>query len=420
MRDPMIGKVLGDYTIEELLGQGGMARVYRGYDKKLDRYAAVKVTSLSDELMEEMQDDYKVRFLREARAIARLSHPNIVGVYQFDQVGEINFMAMHFIEGKDLRVLLLEYRERDEIMPDHLILSVIRDIAAALDYAHAHDVIHRDIKPSNIMVTPEGPAILTDFGLALSVPEGTVGKTFGSAHYIAPEQAISSAQAVPQSDLYSLGVVLYEMATGKVPFDDPSTMSVALKHLNEPPPLPTDVNPSISQAVEDVIMTALRKEQENRYANGAAMVAALEAAINQDEESDDEDTANLPKARPAPPPEPAAIPAAKPVDPAEETANTIVVKQEAKPAPAKSAKPDKAASPAPGAKAEKPRKRRGGLLILILLLLIIAAGVVAWQAGLLDDVLDSLLPTSTAITDVTPADDSDETPIAAAVVDTDD
>src|SRR5690606_26556901 len=127
------------------------------------------------------------------------------------------------------------------------------EIANALDYAHQQGVIHRDIKPSNIMMTTTG-AVLTDFGLALTTTEGTKGDTFGSAHYIAPEQAISSARAVPQSDLYSLGVVLYEAFTGQVPFDDPSVMSVALKHLNEPPPSPSLYNPELPKSIERVLL----------------------------------------------------------------------------------------------------------------------------------------------------------------------
>jgi serine/threonine protein kinase len=232
MSDPLIGRVLGDYTIEELLGKGGMARVYRGYDDKLKRFAAVKVINTELE-NDELREEYQARFVREARAIARLQHPNIVGVYQFDQLWDLNFMAMQFIEGDDLRYLLEDYHNRADLMPLKMVVAIMRDIASALDYAHAHGVIHRDIKPSNIMVTPEGRAVLTDFGLVLNLEDGTIGNTFGSAHYIAPEQAISSAQAVAQSDLYSLGVVLFEMVTGKVPFDDPSTMAVALKHLND-------------------------------------------------------------------------------------------------------------------------------------------------------------------------------------------
>lgn len=277
--DPLIGKQLGDYRIVDILGRGGMAHVYRGFDKKLQRYAAVKVIDANLLSSNESEDEYRARFQREARAIAHLSHPNIVGVYQFGEAGTLYYMAMAFIEGRDLGHILKEMAETGAEMPTVNLIQIIRDISAALDHAHNQGVIHRDIKPSNIMVTRDGRAILTDFGLALSVPEGSVGNTFGSAHYIAPEQAISSAKAVPQSDLYSLGVVLYQMLTGKVPFDDPSAMSVALKHLSEPPPPLRHYNPKVPIAAEKVVMKALEKEPSKRYRSGEAMADALEEAL---------------------------------------------------------------------------------------------------------------------------------------------
>jgi serine/threonine protein kinase len=276
--DPLIGRKLGDYTILRLLGRGGMSRVYVGYDENLDRYAAVKVISGDASTMDEAE--YARRFQAEARAIARLRHPNIVGIYQFGRSRGIYYMAQVLLEGADLRALLRGYAERNLRMPPAEIVRVVRDVADALDYAHEQGVIHRDVKPSNIMLERRtGRAILMDFGLALSVPEGTLGDTFGSAHYIAPEQAISSARAVPQSDLYSLGVVVYEMATGTVPFDDPSVMNVALKHLNEPPPPPSLHNPDLPSAVEQVILRALEKDPARRFRTGAAFADALARAF---------------------------------------------------------------------------------------------------------------------------------------------
>lgn len=276
--DPLIGRKLGDYTILRLLGRGGMSRVYVGYDENLDRYAAVKVISGEASTMDEAE--YARRFQAEARAIARLRHPNIVGIYQFGRSRGIYYMAQVLLEGTDLRTLLRTYAERGQRMPPAEIVRVVRDVADALDYAHEQGVIHRDIKPSNIMLERRtGRAILMDFGLALSVPEGTLGDTFGSAHYIAPEQAISSAKAVPQSDLYSLGVVVYEMVTGTVPFDDPSVMNVALKHLNEPPPPPSLHNPDLPTAVEQVILRALEKDPARRFRTGAAFADALARAF---------------------------------------------------------------------------------------------------------------------------------------------
>ncbi|MEO8393906.1 MAG: protein kinase [Chloroflexota bacterium] len=278
MTDPLIGKQLGDYKIVDILGRGGMAHVYRGYDQKLQRYAAVKVID-ANLLSRENESEYRERFQREARAVAHLSHPNIVGIFQFGEVGPLYYMAMAFVEGRDLGQILKEYVAKNELLPPKQVVKIIKDIAGALDNAHTAGVIHRDIKPSNIMVTPDNRAILTDFGLALSVPEGTLGNTFGSAHYIAPEQAISSANAVAQSDLYSLGVVLYQMLTGKVPFDDPSAMSVALKHLSEPPIPPRQLNPKLSPAVEKVVLKSLEKEPSKRFQSGDLMARVLEEAF---------------------------------------------------------------------------------------------------------------------------------------------
>lgn len=275
MTDPLIGKRLGDYLIEGVLGTGGMARVYRGYDDNLDRYAAIKV--IEPQLIASAEEDeYRERFLREARAIARLSHVRIVGVYQFNQIGNLYYIAMEYVEGRNLRDILKGYINQDKLMPTEELLLVLRDMADALDYAHKQHIIHRDVKPSNIIVTDEGHGVLTDFGLALNAVEGTIGNTFGSVHYIAPEQAISSAQAVPQSDQYSLGIVAYELLTGRVPFDDASAMSVALKHISDPPPPPTELNPNIPPEVEQALLKALDKDISKRYTTASDFVHALE------------------------------------------------------------------------------------------------------------------------------------------------
>lgn len=278
MSNALIGKKLGEYDIQSLLGEGGMAKVYKGYDERLDRYAAIKVI-LPNQLATDEQAEYGERFLREARAIAKLHHPNIVSVYQFGELDNLYYMAMMFVEGRDLRHILKETHRRGQTLPHDQILRIISDIAGALDYSHQQGVIHRDIKPSNIMVTSDGKSVLTDFGLALSTQEGTIGNTFGSVHYIAPEQAISSADSVSQSDLYSLGVVLYELLTGKVPFDDASAMSVALKHISDPPPPASTRNPDLGMAIEEVLNKILDKDPKRRFATGEALVKALEEAL---------------------------------------------------------------------------------------------------------------------------------------------
>ncbi len=270
-----------------------MSRVYRGYDENLDRYAAVKV--ISGDFVTTTEEEYTRRFQSEARAIARLRHPNVVGVYQFGRTEGIYYMAQVFLEGKDLRSLIKEYAERHSRIPPDEVLRIVRDVANALDYAHEQGVIHRDIKPSNIMLEKKtGRAILMDFGLALSIQEGTMGDTFGSAHYIAPEQAVSSAKAVPQSDLYSLGIVLYEMLAGRVPFDDPSVMSVALKHLNELPPPPTMYNPELLPAVERVVLRVLDKDPRRRHATGSELIDELERAFQLDRPGEAPDVQGTP------------------------------------------------------------------------------------------------------------------------------
>src|SRR5688572_15745658 len=164
--DPLIGKKLGDYLIEGIQGTGGMARVYRGFDEKLERYAAVKV--IEPQLIASAEEEeYRERFLREARSIARLSHPRVVGIYQFGQYENLYYIAMEYIEGRNLREILKGYAKQDVHMPIPEVLSVLGDIGSALDYAHRQSIIHRDVKPSNIIVNTEGNAVLTDFGLAL-------------------------------------------------------------------------------------------------------------------------------------------------------------------------------------------------------------------------------------------------------------
>lgn len=271
----LIGQQLGNYRIEQALGQGGMAHVYKALDVTLKRPAAIKVIAggFSD------QEKYRERFEREAQAIATLEHPNIVPVYYFGKTEALYFIAMKFIEGEDLAMILNRYALAGEYLPTPDILTIIGGIAEALDYAHRKGVIHRDIKPSNIMIDRDGRVYLTDFGLALNLSQGTLGDVFGTPHYISPEQAQSSASATPQSDLYSLGVVLYELLTGVVPFDDPSPTAVALQHVTKAPISPRAFNSDLSPQLEAVVLKALEKRPEARYQTGAELVDALRSAF---------------------------------------------------------------------------------------------------------------------------------------------
>ncbi|GIK36658.1 MAG: hypothetical protein BroJett011_04910 [Chloroflexota bacterium] len=272
--DNLLFQQLDEYRLEALLGRGGMARVYRGYDVRLKRWAAVKVIDAPFRA----DPDYMARFEREAQAIAQLKHPHIVGVYRYGEAHELLYIAMEYIEGASLEAVLASYQQDHQLMSPAEASQIIRPICLALDYAHSQGVIHRDVKPSNIMLNAQGQPILTDFGLAL-LDYQTRGEIFGTPHYIAPEQVMSSAGAVPQSDLYSLGVVLYEIFTGSLPFEAAHPYDVAMLHLTEPPPPPRQLKPDLSPGLEAVILKALAKEPAGRYPNGAALANALDQAL---------------------------------------------------------------------------------------------------------------------------------------------
>lgn len=274
--DQLIGKHLGEYQIEGLLGQGGMARVYRAVDVRLKRQAVVKLIDPPSR----NDPGYVARFEREAQIIGRLDHPNIVRLYRFDEQDGWLYMAMQHVEGADLGVVLAGYREDQEFMDPEDARRIIREVCSALDYAHGQGVIHRDIKPANILLDRQGRAFLGDFGLALITAVGTRGEIFGSAHYIAPEQAVSSAKAVPQSDLYAIGIILYEMFTGDVPFKATTPLDIALLHISEPPVPPRQIRPDINPELEAVILKALAKKPEERFSTGAALSDALDRALD--------------------------------------------------------------------------------------------------------------------------------------------
>ncbi len=211
--------------------------------------------------------------------MAQWRHLNIVQIYASGDATGLLYYVMEYIDGYDLASIMQIYIEKGELMPFADVLRIGDAIASALDYAHEQGVIHRDVKPANVMIANDGRVVLGDFGLALDIRDKSRGEVFGSPHYISPEQARRSSDAVPQSDLYSLGVILYEMLTGATPFNDPSPASLALQHITEEPPLPRTVNPALSAGVEAVLLKALEKKPSDRYQTGHGLMEALRATL---------------------------------------------------------------------------------------------------------------------------------------------
>ncbi len=277
-KDPLIGKKLGDYRLTSLLTTGGMARIYQGEDVKIGRMAAIKVLSHDDA---EQDPTLTQRFQREARAIGALEHENIITVYQYGEEDGYYFIAMKLVKGLDLAQEQKRLRINKEKLSITRALYILTQVATALDYAHSKGVIHRDVKPSNILLTDDDKAILTDFGLVMrSSVETTMGTAFGTPRYIAPEQATSSSKSVPQSDIYSLAVILYEILAGEPPFTGATPMEIALSHIGEAPPPPRSKNPDIPEAAEREILKALEKEPENRHRSATEFIDAIKRAYN--------------------------------------------------------------------------------------------------------------------------------------------
>ncbi|HMV96454.1 MAG TPA: protein kinase [Anaerolineales bacterium] len=275
MTDQMIGQQLANFRVERLIGQGGMATVYLGQDVKLQRPVAIKVID------KRYKNDpaYTSRFIKEARMMAKWRHQNLIQIYYADEEKGYSYYVMEYVDGNDLSTVMEMYAEEGELMPIADVLRIGNAVAGALDYAHSQGVIHRDVKPSNVLIANDGRVLVGDFGMAMEVSDGSMGNIFGTPHYISPEQARRSADAVPQSDLYSLGVILYEILTGAVPFNDPSPASIALQHISQPPPSLRSINPEISPAVEAVVLKALDKNPKNRYQTGAQLMSALDEAF---------------------------------------------------------------------------------------------------------------------------------------------
>jgi serine/threonine-protein kinase len=272
-----IGKKLGGrYLIQELLGQGGMSAVYKAMDQNLNRVVAVKLIHphLSGD------PEFVRRFEEEAKAVAQLRHPNIVQVYDFDHDDDVYYIVFEFVPGETLQNRLKRLHEVGRSMDVELVQTVAADLADALDYAHSRNLIHRDIKPANVMLNVNNKPVLMDFGI-VKIVGGTqhtaTGAVMGTARYMSPEQ-IKGERIDERTDLYSLGVMLFEMAGGRAPFEADSAMTVMMMHVNDPVPDLRGLRPDVPPGLVRIINKALAKNRENRFERAAELSAALRSA----------------------------------------------------------------------------------------------------------------------------------------------
>jgi eukaryotic-like serine/threonine-protein kinase len=270
----VIGQTIADrYEVEELVGSGGMSSVYRAHDRLLERYVALKI------LHRQYSSDggFVERFKREARAVAQLSHPNIVTVIDRGEDADRQYIVFEYVDGENLKELL----GRSGRLPVADALALALQVARGLAFAHGQGIVHRDVKPQNVLLNGDGRAKVTDFGIARSLNVDGVtqtGTVLGTSDYIAPEQA-SGGPVDPHTDIYSLGVVLYELLTGEVPFSGDNFVAVALKHVNEPPPGVLERRGDVPPRVADAVERALAKDPAQRFSSMDEFVAELEAAL---------------------------------------------------------------------------------------------------------------------------------------------
>ena len=276
MPDDFSGRELGKYELKERIGRGGMAEVYRAYHASLDRYVAIKI------LHPFLGDDpaFKERFEQEARNVAQLRHSNIVQVYDFeyDADRELYYMVMEYVDGQTLSTSLMQLKYKNELQPVSESVRIIRHLCDALAYAHSRGMIHRDIKPGNIMIDAEDRVVLTDFGIAriVSGPHITAsGAMIGTPSYMAPEQGLGQPGDA-RSDIYSLGIVLYQMLTGAPPYDADTPIAIVLKHVNDPLPPPSEFNDDIPSQLEWILYKALAKSPDDRYQSVSEMASHLD------------------------------------------------------------------------------------------------------------------------------------------------
>lgn len=348
------------YLIKKTIGGGGMANVYLAKDTILDREVAIKVLRLEYANDEE----FIARFDREAKAATSLSHPNIVNIYDVGEEDHILYMVMEYVDGLTLK----EYIRRNGPVPVEKALDIMKQISAAIAHAHANDLVHRDIKPQNILMDKHGNIKVTDFGIAVALSATALTQTnaiLGSVHYLSPEQA-RGGMATKKSDIYSLGIVLYELLTGRLPFSGESPVSIALKHLQSDTPSVRQFNDNIPQSVENIVLKATAKDPFHRYKTVYEMDEALDKALLPE---------NLNEEKYSPPVEVGEETKAIPIITDEQIVShaddeTIIHKidEGTKVAPKKNKKKKKP---------KKKKRKRRWLIILFILILLFGAGIVA-------------------------------------------
>jgi serine/threonine protein kinase len=271
----LIGRSIGQYRIVEQLGIGGMATVYKAYQPAMDRYVAIKVPP--DYLARD--PSFRARFLREAKTLAHLEHPHILPVYDAGEDDGLPYFVMRCIEGGTLREMIASGP-----LPLNQALRIVEEVAEALGYAHRQGVTHRDVKSANVLVDQNGVALLTDFGIAKVLEESNqltgTGVALGTPYYMAPEQ-VQGKPVDGRTDIYSLGVMLYELVTGRRPFVAETPLAVAMMHVNDPLPLPRLVNPAVPEAVERIILRAMAKDPADRFQTADEFASALRALLNE-------------------------------------------------------------------------------------------------------------------------------------------
>ncbi|MFB5660612.1 Stk1 family PASTA domain-containing Ser/Thr kinase [Alteribacillus sp. HJP-4] len=362
----LIGKRISQrYAIEELIGGGGMAHVYLGRDVILEREVAVKVL----QPQYNKDEEFIRRFHREAQAATSLAHPNIVNIYDAGEEEDLYYIVMEYVKGKTLKKKVQE----EGPLPLSQAVDLMKQILCAINHAHANEIIHRDIKPHNILLNEKGEAKVTDFGIARAASAATITHTnsvMGSVHYLSPEQARGGV-ITSKSDVYSLGVVLYEMVTGTLPYDGDSAVSIALKHLQEPLPLPSDKRPGLPQSLENVILKATSKNPFDRYESVEDMKEDLSTVLSEERRNEaplivpfDDDATK-------------AIPLIKDDEASDQTMEHGISKNE-------TIVTEPLSDQVPAKPVKKKKKKRAGIILLILMLMFGAAlAAFTWMPGIL-------------------------------------